>query len=138
MSKIIDNHGRVIKAGGIVSRIRYGEKLYLLVFRANHQDYSFPKGHAEENETPEECAIREVHEETGLQTKIVKELKPEFYYNTKSQENTILHMFLMDVIGGDLKTESDGDRLIWANLSEIKKLVHPNIYKYFECILGEI
>ena len=28
--------------------------------------WTFPKGHAEEGETPQEAAVRELHEETGL------------------------------------------------------------------------
>ena len=38
----------------------------LLVKHVNGGHWSFPKGHMEKNETEEETAIREIHEETGL------------------------------------------------------------------------
>ena len=36
--------------------------------------WSLPKGHIEEGETPEQAAVREVQEETGIQSEIAKEL----------------------------------------------------------------
>ena len=49
-------------AGGIV--IRDGR--VLLVHRPKYDDWTFPKGKAEDGETDEACALREVLEETGL------------------------------------------------------------------------
>lgn len=42
-----------------------GTKLYLLL-QSPDGFWSFPKGHPEDNETPEESAIREAYEETGI------------------------------------------------------------------------
>ena len=35
-----------------------------LIYRDIHNDYSFPKGHLEKNESLKECDIRETEEET--------------------------------------------------------------------------
>jgi 8-oxo-dGTP pyrophosphatase MutT (NUDIX family) len=48
-------------AGGVVK----SEKGYLFIFRRGCWD--FPKGKIDDGETPEEAALREVKEETGLQ-----------------------------------------------------------------------
>ena len=53
---------KVIKAGCIL--VNTQNKTIALVYREKHKDYSFPKGHLEDNETLEECAIREMAEET--------------------------------------------------------------------------
>ena len=37
-----------------------------LVYREKKNDYSFPKGHLEEGETPSQCAIREIYEESNV------------------------------------------------------------------------
>jgi 8-oxo-dGTP diphosphatase len=47
-------------AGGIV--VRPGPEV-LLVHRPRYDDWSFPKGKAEDGESDEECALREVEEE---------------------------------------------------------------------------
>lgn len=45
----------------------------------NHMIYGLPAGHIDDNETVEECAKRELYEETGLQiTKILDVLEPAY------------------------------------------------------------
>ena len=52
-------------AGGVVFRVEEGRPLYLLI-RDSYQNWGFPKGHLEAGERPEDAALREVSEETGL------------------------------------------------------------------------
>ena len=52
-------------AGGVVLRIDAGHPLYLLI-RDSYRNWGFPKGHVEVGERPEDAALREVAEETGL------------------------------------------------------------------------
>jgi 8-oxo-dGTP pyrophosphatase MutT (NUDIX family) len=52
-------------AGGIVYRMQDGEALFLLI-RDSYRNWGFPKGHLEEGEQPQDAAVREVEEETGL------------------------------------------------------------------------
>lgn len=49
-----------------------GEK-FLLLFHPKHKKWLPPGGHLEVNETPEEAAIREVREETGLEIEFICE-----------------------------------------------------------------
>ena len=52
-------------AGGVVYRVVDGAPLYLLI-RDSYRNWGFPKGHVEEGERPDNAALREVSEETGL------------------------------------------------------------------------
>jgi 8-oxo-dGTP pyrophosphatase MutT (NUDIX family) len=52
-------------AGGIVYRVQDGQPLFLLI-RDSYRNWGFPKGHLESGEAPEQAAVREVEEETGL------------------------------------------------------------------------
>jgi 8-oxo-dGTP pyrophosphatase MutT (NUDIX family) len=52
-------------AGGIVYRMQDGVAFFLLI-RDSYRNWGFPKGHLEEGEAPQEAAVREVAEETGL------------------------------------------------------------------------
>lgn len=52
-------------AGGVVFRLDGREPLFLLI-RDSYQNWGFPKGHVESGERPEQAAVREVSEETGL------------------------------------------------------------------------
>lgn len=51
-------------------------KKLLLVFHKKFCKWVQPGGHIEENETPEETALREVYEETGLKIKLLGERFP--------------------------------------------------------------
>ncbi len=54
-------------AGGVVFRRDGSETLFLLI-RDSYRNWGFPKGHLEEGEQPDSAALREVTEETGLES----------------------------------------------------------------------
>lgn len=55
-----------VSAGGVVFR-REGSETYFLLIRDSYRNWGFPKGHLEQGEGPEQAALREVGEETGLE-----------------------------------------------------------------------
>lgn len=72
---------RVIQAaGGLVFRESAKGKLkVLVVHRPRYDDWGLPKGKADKGETPEETAVREVLEETGLHCRVVAPLETTRY-----------------------------------------------------------
>jgi 8-oxo-(d)GTP phosphatase len=65
----------VSAAGGVILRkTEKGNLQVLVAHRPQYDDWSFPKGKADEGETAEETAIREILEETGLHCRIVAPL----------------------------------------------------------------
>ena len=55
-----------VSAGGIVFRRLPGEGARYLLIRDSYNNWGFPKGHLEGDESPAQAAIRETAEETGL------------------------------------------------------------------------
>lgn len=67
-------------AGGLV--VRNGE--ILLISTREGKRWQLPKGHLERGETPEEAAIRETREETGVTGRVVAPLPPvEYWFNER-------------------------------------------------------
>ena len=57
---------RQVSAGGVVYRVHEGRVEFALVCPAGRAVWCLPKGMVEAHEKPEEAALREVQEETGL------------------------------------------------------------------------
>lgn len=74
--------------GGIIKSSSSGKYLLVKGFTGK---WSFPKGHREENETPHDCAKREIYEETGLTIDDIQSKKAVFvsiyYYFDIAFEN---------------------------------------------------
>lgn len=74
--------------GGIIKCKTSGKYLLVKGFTGK---WSFPKGHREPNETPYECAIREIYEETGIKLNDIDDKKAIFvslyyYFNIEFDE----------------------------------------------------
>lgn len=79
----------------------------LVLRRADRDEWVFPKGHLEEGERAEDAAIREVHEETGLEVEILRELGSTRYEFGRRQENRKrVTWFLAKPVGGEIHVES--------------------------------
>jgi ADP-ribose pyrophosphatase YjhB (NUDIX family) len=111
--------------------------LGLLIGRRDQKDasgkkilWSLPKGHIEEGETPEQAALREVAEETGIQSEIEKSLGViDFWFMAGGKRiHKTVHHYLFRESGGLLAAqESEVDEVAWFPLSEIvDKLAYPD------------
>ncbi|EZH66567.1 DNA mismatch repair protein MutT [Bacillaceae bacterium JMAK1] len=87
--------------------------------------WSIPSGGKEQEETFEECCIREVKEETGYTVEVVGKLKVK--QGTYEQINVAIeaHYFFVNVVGGK-RNFQDPDNLIydiaWKDVDELKTL----------------
>lgn len=132
------NHKK-IKAGGIVIKEEDGQRFVLLIHRNKHNDWSFPKGHIEPNESAEQTALREIEEETGLKTEIIKKLIPNKYMNNKTGDEMIVYMYLLKVLTGKLKPEHTGDEVKWIKFDEVEDILsYDNLKKYFNEIKSDL
>lgn len=86
----------VVRASGCVvwRRVDSGPEV-LVVHRQRYDDWSFPKGKLDPGETDEECALRELEEETGLVASLGAELKPARYVDHKGRDK-IVRYWLID------------------------------------------
>jgi ADP-ribose pyrophosphatase YjhB (NUDIX family) len=84
--------------------------------------WSLPKGHVEAGETPEEAAVREVEEETGIRGRVLAPLGViDFWFVAEQRRvHKTVHHFLLVADGGEL---SDADIEVvavdWVPLQEV-------------------
>lgn len=124
-------------AGGVVVR-KTGE--WLMMRRWSRWD--LPKGHVEPGESYEECAVREIKEETGVDGKIVRPLcstlHAYFFPKTNRWELKRTHWFeLSEVEGGVAQPqEEEGiESVAWCTdeqVSEIYNGCYPTIRRVIE------
>ena len=97
---------RQVSAGGVVYRVHEGRVEFALVCPAGRSVWCLPKGMLEPREKPEEAALREVQEETGLVARPRGSLgEIEYWFAERSQRGRIhkrVHHFLFEAVGGSL------------------------------------
>ena len=116
-----------VSAGGLVIDTT-GTK-GLLIGRRDLKDlkqerllWSLPKGHIEAGETPEQAAIREVAEETGITSEITKALGViDFWFMAGGKRiHKTVHHYLFREVGGTLAPQiTEVDDVGWFPLEEI-------------------
>jgi 8-oxo-dGTP pyrophosphatase MutT (NUDIX family) len=104
-------------AGGIVIRRGDGAPEVLLVHRPKYDDWTFPKGKAHRGESDEDCAIREVEEETGLRCALTVELAGTSYADGQGRPKSVRY-WAMRPESGEFAPHSEVDEIRWLPLEE--------------------
>ena len=109
-------------AGGIVAR-DVGDGLeVLVVHRPRYEDWSFPKGKVESGESDEECALREVEEETGLVCALGEELPSTSYDDTAGLPKRVRY-WRMRATAGELHFAHEVDDARWLSVERAAALL---------------
>jgi 8-oxo-dGTP pyrophosphatase MutT (NUDIX family) len=123
-------------AGGLVVDQSTGEPRAAVIARRNRAgrlEWCLPKGHLEGIETPEEAAIREIAEETGIDGLVVRALGTIDYWFTGDDRRVhkVVHHFLLRAVGGHLTVDGDPDceaeDVAWVAIADLPtRLAYPN------------
>lgn len=119
-------------AGGVV----FGDddRIVLLGYTTptGKKRWSLPKGALESGETPEQAAVREVREETGLDAEIIAKAQTIDYWFVWAADDTryhkYVHYFAMRATGGDFSRRDDeAERVEWFSVEDaLKACSYPN------------
>jgi 8-oxo-dGTP pyrophosphatase MutT (NUDIX family) len=107
-------------AGGAVMSLRDGVPHVALIATRSRTRWGLPKGAVSAGETPQQAAIREVLEETGLEAEIVRPLDTIEYFFRAG--DTLIHkrvdFYLMRYVAGELKPQlTEVDDVEWVELN---------------------
>lgn len=99
---------------------------YLMLHRTkkendcNHDKWQGVGGHFEPGETPEQCALREIWEETGL-TATEYCYRGIVHFHSNLWESEDMHLFTVTGFTGEMKVCDEGD-LEWISKSRLMEL----------------
>jgi 8-oxo-dGTP pyrophosphatase MutT (NUDIX family) len=115
----------VVRAGGgVVVRGAGPARRVLLVHRSKYDDWTFPKGKAEDGETDEACALREVEEETTLRCRLARPLPSTRYVDAKGRPK-VVRWWVMEPMGDPdaAAASNEVDEVRWLRPEEARALL---------------
>jgi 8-oxo-dGTP pyrophosphatase MutT (NUDIX family) len=108
-------------AGGVVITFREGRPYVAMIATRGRTRWGLPKGAVAKGESPEQAALREVQEETGILADILRPLDTIEYF-FRAGDTLIrkkVDFFLMQYVGGQLTPQlTEVDDVEWVEQSE--------------------
>lgn len=135
MSKKNKARKQSMSCGAVAWRTNDGIIEVLLIKQFAHKDsWGIPKGHINKGETLEECAIREVREETGINVSLGLRL-PDAKSFVKHEDKTVVS-YLAKPVGDQTPSSGDPDCEVadakWFSVDSL-----PTIHLYQRPLLEE-
>jgi 8-oxo-dGTP diphosphatase len=98
-----------------------------------HAPWSIPKGELEPGESPEDCALRETREETGLECRILAPLGETTYKKSRKRILAFLAEPVAAVPGPVLEPASwEVDRVEFLTEEDARAKIHPDQLVFIE------
>ena len=123
----------VVAAGAVVLRPqkdgrRKEQSQVLLVHRPKYDDWSFPKGKLDPDESARTAAVREVLEETGVHLRLGPPLTDQAYvYGPERDRTKVVHYWIGHVGGDDdvsaYAPNAEIDEVRWVDVDAAEKLL---------------
>ncbi|MBI4685935.1 MAG: NUDIX hydrolase [Nitrospirae bacterium] len=128
-----------VSAGGVIFRENNAAIEIALVSVKGGNVWCLPKGIVDRDEKPEETAVREVKEETGLEGRIIEQIGKISYWYYIREENSrcrkTVHFYLMNYLSGNTADhDTEVDEAAWFSIDEALKKVS---YKGDREIIGK-
>jgi 8-oxo-dGTP pyrophosphatase MutT (NUDIX family) len=125
-------------AGGVAWRGRDGDVRLLLVHRPKYDDWSFPKGKCKIDESDEDCAVREIEEETNLRVTLGPELVSTTYISNGQAKH--VRYWLVEPTNPDAAlAQNEVDELGWLTPDEaLERLTYERDQEVLRSALGRI
>jgi 8-oxo-dGTP diphosphatase len=97
----------------------------LVIHRPAHNDWSIPKGKAEQGESGRECAAREVLEETGFECRLGAEL-PSIRYEDSKNRIKMIRYWAAAMQSGSFTANEEVDAVRWLSLpAALRTITEP-------------
>src|SRR5262245_11141902 len=114
-----------VSAGGVAFRLQEGQIEVALISVGENERWQLPKGLVGQEEDHETTALREVREETGLETELVQFIdKIEYWYYSGAGAKRIrfhkfVYFYLLRYLGGDVKNhDHEVNEARWIEINE--------------------
>ena len=105
-------------SGGLVVRQGTNGPEVLVVHRPRYDDWSLPKGKRDPGETDEQCAVREVEEETGVRCSLEGELLPAAYVDRHGRPKVVRYWQMRPLDSRPFVANDEIDQAVWLTVAD--------------------